>query len=87
MAPSTHHRTATPTVATTVATQAQGAIDEQLCLQQWVLTLPNWFCSVSTTGSHTSSRSTHRSSHLYWQGIFVASMVFISLALSIIPLR
>lgn len=34
MAPSTHHSTATPTVATTVATQAQGAIDEQLCLQQ-----------------------------------------------------
>lgn len=33
----THHHTATPIVATTVATQAQGAIDEQSSLQQWVL--------------------------------------------------
>ena len=33
----THHHTATLIVATTVATQAQGAIDEQSSLQRWVL--------------------------------------------------
>jgi hypothetical protein len=36
---SMHHHIATQTVATTVATQAQRAIDERFCLRQWDLTL------------------------------------------------
>ncbi|CVK89890.1 uncharacterized protein FPRN_07675 [Fusarium proliferatum] len=34
---SMHHHIATQTVATTVATRAQRAIDERFCLRQWIL--------------------------------------------------
>ncbi|KAF5027386.1 hypothetical protein F66182_518 [Fusarium sp. NRRL 66182] len=73
---STHHHTATQTLATAVVTQAPRVIDEGSCLRQRGATLPDWLCSTLSAGFPTSFRSTRHNCPPRWLDTGVKAVAF-----------